>query len=136
MAFDPSPLLLLSSSSFSENHATIFFPEKGLFKGLFKGPISATYIFELKMPPPLPFGTFPKILPFWKCHRPKGKTILTRWQLFLAGEAGHGWVHFDLWASLHHQPGERLQKVNLANLKMDISLEKLSKICSRLSACL
>ena len=127
MAFDTSPLLLLSSSSFSENHATIFFPGKGLFKALFKGPISATYIFELKRPPPLPFGTFPKILPFWKCHRPKGKTILTRWQLFLAGEAGYGWVHFDIWTPLHHQPGERLQKVNLVNLKKDISLELLSK---------
>ena len=46
---------------------------------------------------------------------------------FLAGEAGYGWVHFDLWAPLHHQPGERLQQVNLANLKKDISLEKLSK---------
>ena len=45
------------------------------------------------------------------------KTLLT-------GEAGYGWVHFDLWAPLHHQPGERLQKVNLANSKKDISLEK------------
>ena len=53
--------------------------------------------------------------------------ILTRWQIFLAGEAGYGWVHFDIWTPLHHQPGERLQKVNLVNLKKDISLELLSK---------
>ena len=36
-------------------------------KALFKGPNFATWIFGLKMTTP-PFGTFPKIHPFWWCH--------------------------------------------------------------------
>ena len=66
-AFDPPP------SSFSENYVadflkhTLKIPPLYHFyakKTLFKSPKFATKIFGLEMTPP-PFGTFPKIHPFW-----------------------------------------------------------------------